>query len=112
MLVTRTGAGKSHVFRVLCTLLRYVHLVAHPLLALTTDQARKFRSGNKSFGAISATNLDGHDPASAEHAEILALLTNLERSTSTTVYLFASPLRLARNQLLRQTLLACAHKGT
>ena len=58
LIVQQTGTGKSHIFRMLGTMLNGIHLVMHPLLVLTADQIVKFQQGDDRFGAIEVHNLD------------------------------------------------------
>ena len=50
--------GKSHIVRLLGTLLGGIHLIFHPILSLAADQLTAFQSGCDDFGSIIATNLD------------------------------------------------------
>ena len=112
MLVTRTGGGKSHVFRMLGTLLRGVHLIIHPLLVLAADQMQKFGEGSFDFGTVACVNVDNAVKDHTRRTDLLTRLAALRRSTSSTVYLFASPQCLVQYPAVRQTLLACAERGT
>ena len=114
MLVTRTGAGKSHVFRVIGTVLRGIHLVVHPLLSLAANQVKKFRNGSNQYGAISAINLDKwfDDQQQGALSTLYEKISMIESSTSTTLYIFVSPQRIAHQSALRRVLLSCAHRGT
>ena len=89
LLVTRTGGGKSHVLRLVGTLLRAVHLVLHPLLVLTADQMPKFLAASDAHGPHSAYNLDKF-PASSLSL-LCSDLVALKPKTTRTIYLFSSP---------------------
>ena len=112
LLVTRTGSGKSHVTRMLGTLLRGIHLIVHPLLVLAADQVTNFSSASGGYGSVSAVNLDdaGSTEAASEH--LVRQLLNVGPRTSRTIFLFASPQYLARHRPVRRALLGCARRGT
>ena len=58
LVVQQTGTGKSHIYRMVGTMLNGIHLVIHPLLVLTADQIVKFKEGDNCYGAIEVHNLD------------------------------------------------------
>ena len=108
-----TGGGKSHNIRLTGTFLGGVHLIFHPILALTADQLTQFQSGSNEYGAIVAINLDEIATTNAVKRKIIAYITQLRNSTSTTVFLFSSPQYMAENRAIMNALLnSCARKGT
>ena len=109
----RTGGGKSHNIRLLGTLFGGVHLVFHPILALTADQLTQFQSGSDKYGSIIAINLDEIGTTAGVKRKIIAFLTTLKRNTSTTIFIFSSPQFMANNPSIMNSLLNnCARKGT
>jgi superfamily II DNA helicase RecQ len=111
--VDRTGGGKTHVIRLTGTLLHGVHLIFHPILALTADQLTHFQSGSDDYGSIVAINLDEMFTTAAWKKKIIEYMTTLTKDTTTTVFIFASPQLIADNTTLRSALLNnCARKGT
>ena len=112
LLVTRTGSGKSHVTRMLGTMLRGIHLVMHPLLVLAADQAGKFTNSSCVHGSISALNLDDAGSTEASREILVRQLLAVAPQTSRTIFLFASPQYLARHRPIRRALLGCARRGT
>ena len=109
----RTGGGKSHNVRLLGTLFGGVHLVFHPILALTADQLTQFQSGSDKYGSIIAINLDEMATSAGVKRKIIAFLTNLPINTSTTIFIFSSPQFMANNPSIMNSLLNnCARKGT
>jgi len=105
----RTGGGKSHIVRLLGTLLGGIHLIFHPILSLTADQLTAFQSGCDDFGAIIAMNLD----EIATKKRIVAFIIKLCKNTLTTIFIFSSPQFMAKNPAIMNALLNnCARKGT
>ena len=58
--VLRTGGGKTHLIKMVGTMLMLVgvHLVVHPLLVLAANQVQRFSFVNKAYGPVGAHNLD------------------------------------------------------
>ena len=108
-----TGGGKSHNIRLLGSFLGGVHVIFHPILALTADQLTQFQSGSDEYGAIVAINLDEVATTNAVKRKIIAYITRLTKSTSTTVFFFSSPQYMDANPAIMNALLnCCARKGT
>ena len=95
LLVTRTGSGKSHVTRMLGTMLRGIHLVVRPLLVLAADQVRNFTNASGGCGSVSAVNLDDAGTTEAARDYLVRQLLAVSPQTSRTIFLFASPQYLA-----------------
>ena len=93
----RTGGGKSHNIRLLGTLFGGVHLIFHPILSLTADQITAFQSGSDDYGSIIAINLDEIATTASTKKKIIAFITNLRKTTTTTVFIFSSPQFMANN---------------
>ena len=108
----RTGGGKSHIVRLLGTLLGGIHLIFHPILSLTADQLTAFQSGCDDFGSIIAINLDEIATTSSTKKRIIAFIIKLSRKISTTIFIFSSPQFMAKNPAIMNALLNnCARKG-
>ena len=91
LLLAKTGGGKSHVIRMIGTLLKGIHLIVHPLLVLTADQTAKFASGSDEFGQIGVHNLDEEGAVSREYRDrftkyILMVLTKILPERCTYLY--------------------------
>lgn len=87
-----------------------VHLIVHPLLALTADQVPKFRNGTHRFGPISAHNpgkLASGLSAYPYQARLIKYLLVIPPDTSRTVYVFVLPHFLAMHHNVHNTLLDC-----
>ena len=106
----RTGEGKTLVMQVSGTMLKGVHLIFHPLLALTGDVVVRFMSGNEDFGAIVVVNLDLVATTSAVRSDLMKWLENLSLRTTTTVFIFSSPQYLATHDNFRDGLIKLAEK--
>ena len=60
LVVAPTAIGKSHIIRMMGTIFKAIHLVIHPLLALTADQVNAFKEANEAYGAFEVHNMDMH----------------------------------------------------
>ena len=47
------------------TYLKVVHLIIHPILALTGDKISRFNEGSRDYGVIEVYNLESHANSSA-----------------------------------------------
>lgn len=82
IVVDRTGGGKSHLIRLLGTMLRGLNIVFHPLLALMGDQVAKFREGRDDHGAIETHNIDeigGHPKLSNQLLPVRLSFANAQQ---------------------------------
>lgn len=96
LLVDKTGGGKSHVMRLMMTMLKGIHLYFCPLLALMADVVVKFKQGCDDYGAIEVYNLDEIASKSSKiRTDIIARLRRLQPTSTTTIILVASPQFLA-----------------
>ena len=114
LLVNRPSGGKAHVVRMIRMMLRGVHLVVHPLLALTTDQVPNFRTSSERFGPVSAHNLDelaSGFSGKRYRSRLFKYLRGISPETPRTVYLFASPHFLATYHDVRNMLLNSSRRG-
>ena len=108
--IAHTGGGKTHIIRVLGTYARAVHLVIHPILALTADQVLKFMEGTDKYGAIDAHNMDASP--NALRKQIIAKMRRLAGDTTTTLFIFVSPQTLAGDKSFLDAVIKCAMNGT
>ena len=103
-----TGRGKSLIIKLLCTMLRGVHLIVHPLLVLTADQVASFQRGSQDHGTIVVINLDQQASRSRTFLDaIIKLITSLPKLTSSTVILFGSPQFFCNNLHFIDALFQC-----
>jgi superfamily II DNA helicase RecQ len=106
LLCVKTGGGKSAVVQILATMMRGIHIILVPLLALGADQVSKGNCARNHFSCrIRAVLLDEvHDPQ-----EITALRTFLSNMTSAqTLIIVASPQSLLKKHPWNGLLLHCA----
>jgi superfamily II DNA helicase RecQ len=113
IVVQPTGIGKSFIMMMTGLMLAGVHLIVHPLLTLTADQVAAFSKCSDNHGSVVVINLDEQASRSSTFQQsIVDLITGLPKSTSTTVFLFASPQFLARFKKFRNAIFTCNHRGT
>ena len=112
LLVARTGVGKTHVTRTVGVILRGIILIIIPLLSLSADQLRKFRSACQSFGSVVVYHLDEimNAPRSLRD-KLLDRLSELQNNTTSTVFLFVSPQFLMKQESFRHALISQARRG-
>ena len=105
LVVMRPGGGKTHITRVAGVVERGIVLVVVMLHSLSADQMAKFTSANQAYGTVTAHNLDELFERSPEkYRDLLAAAGAMQRDTSTTRFLIASPQHLAHRSELTQML--------
>ena len=111
--VYRTGLGKSHVIRMLGALDPGICMIFIPLLTLSADVMKKFKSACQDFGPVRAYHLDELvDSDRTLHDDVLSLCMGLKPSTESTIFVFLSPQHLCKYQSACNVFLACGAKGT
>ena len=104
-----TGSGKSHVIRVVDSMMRGIHLILIPLLTLYTDVMAKFSSASQNHGSVRAYHLDElYDSNKTRYQEVMQRCANLKQSTVLTVFLFLSTQHLCKVVSVRTTLIRCS----
>ena len=104
--IAPTGGGKTLVMKLLGIILKGVHEISHPILALTADQVLKFATEVNKFGEVEVHNLDA---ASSAHLKRIATrIRNLKTNTTSTIFVFHSPQFLVHNPKWKELLLKCA----
>ena len=94
-------------------MLKGIHVVLHPLLALTGDQAIRFQEGSNDYGMIEAINLDERGKNSKWRKRFIEHISNLSKATSSTVFIFTSPQFLAEHKDVHDVLMTvCLNKRT
>ena len=113
LVVQKTGGGKTHIVRTLGTLLKGIHVVLHPLLALTGDQLSRFQEGSSRYGRIEAVNLDARGKNSRWRKRFIKHIAEMSKSTTSTLFVFTSPQFLADNKDVRNAIInVCLNKRT
>ena len=82
LIVQKTGGGKTHIIRTLGTMLKGIHVVLHPLLALTGDQVIRFQEGSNDYGMIEAVNLDARGKNSKWRKRFVEHISKLSKDTT------------------------------
>lgn len=92
LFVARTGIGKTHVFRMIGTVLGGIAVNIIPLLSLSGTQMEKIKSAAQQFGSVEAHHLDELPQGSdVLERDIIPRLNEITQASSSTVYLFVSP---------------------
>ena len=108
LLCVKTGGGKSAVVQITAAILRGIHIVLVPLLALGADQVSKGNSARHPYSkTIRAIHLDEvKDPATLEM--VRSFLMNM--TSDKTLIIVASPQSLLKKFPWNKLLLDCALK--
>ena len=87
-----TGSGKTHLIRTVGAIERGVVLIFIPLLTLSADVMEKFTDAAQRFGEITVQHLDElYDNNKNKYRQVLNRIDALEASTTSTIFIFASP---------------------
>lgn len=109
----RTGYGKSHIMRLLGTMVGGFALVFIPLLALSADVLAKFQEADPSYGRVRVFNLDElYKDDRAKYVAFLHLCWSTRRSCPDTNFVFVSPHFLVRHEDALKALLHTAEEQT
>ncbi len=85
----QTGAGKTHILRMLGVIERGIVLIFIPLLMLSADVMSKFTCANHRFGTVIIQHLNElFDANKSAYKDLLEQCRGLRCSTTTTVFLF------------------------
>ena len=106
IVIDRTGGGKSHILRMIATMVGGIIVVIVPLLLLTADQMIKIKVALQDFGSVEAHNLDDlslHDLRTA----VIPRMKEINYDSSSTMFLFTSPQYLANNSIILDAILQC-----
>ena len=113
IVVQPRGGGKTHVIRVIGSMLRAITLLIHPLLTLTGDQVGRFLEGSDVYGSMEAHNLDKQGSFNPGFQyKLLKRLRRVQNNTTSTIFLFVSLQYLATNSGVQEELLRCSRRGT
>ena len=88
-------------------------LIVIPLLTLSADVMSKFTCADQRFGAVTVQHLDKlYDGNKKVYHELLERCRSLQRSRTTTVFIFLSPQFLINHPDARDVFIACSHRAT
>ena len=108
--VQPTALGKTHIVRVMGTMLGGFHLIIHPILAFSADQVAAFMECDESYRTIEVHNFD--EMSREQRGKFICHVRNLDKNSPTTIYEMGSPQLLALHEDFVETLIFCAKKGT
>ena len=92
LFVDRTGSGKIHITRVAGVVEKGITLIIVNIHALSADQMAKYVTANQEYGAVEAHNVDEVFSQSCQtYKAYLVQMKELERNTTSTLFLFSSP---------------------
>ena len=109
----RTGYGKSHIMRVLGSMVGGFTLVFIPLLALSADVLSKFQKADPRYGRVRVFHVDElYKDDKAKYDAFLQLCWSTRRSCPDTNFVFVSPHFLVRHDDALKALLHAAEEQT
>ena len=110
--IQQTGAGKTHILRTLGMMERGIVLIFIPLFTLSADVMSKFTCADQRFGAVTVQHLDKlYNGNKKVYHELLERCRGLQRSTTTTVFIFLSPQFLINHPDARDVFIAIPKQG-
>ena len=113
LIVQPIARGKTHIMRVMGTMFWGLHVVVHPLFALTVDQASAFEEGNDAYGSIQVHNLDAHASESKTvWRKIINRMLATKLSTYTTTFLLCSSQFITIHNEFNEALIQCNKNRT
>jgi hypothetical protein len=111
--IQRTGAGKTHILRMLGVIERGIVLIFIPLLTLSADVMSKFTCANHHFRTVIIQHLDELCNANkSAYKDLLERCQGLCCSTTTTVFLFLYLQFLINHSDAKQIFIECSNCTT
>ena len=95
LLVVRTGAGKTHVARLIATMVGGIALVLVLLLSLTADILEGLRRSSDLHGSVEAHHVDDLS-VSAVRETLVPRINEIGRDSGSVMFLLCSPQELAK----------------
>lgn len=109
----RTGSGKTHIVRVVGVCERAITLIFIPLLTLSADVMQKFTCANDTWGTVEVQHLDElYEANRSKYTTFLQRCRSMQRSTTSTTFVFLSPQFLVNHQDALAVFLHCAAERT
>ena len=111
--IQRTGPGKTHILWTLGVMKRGIILIFIPLLTLSANVMSKFKCANPRIGAVVIQHLDKiYDTNRQVYRELLERCRRLLWLTTTTLFIFLSPLFLINHTDTCHVFIECSHCTT
>ena len=104
------GGGKTHIMRMIATMVAGVALVIVPLLSLTADLLGGLREGSSTDALVEAHHVD-ELPADVVRDTLVPHLDSLDANSSSLIFLLCLPQELSENGILRAAMLRCHGRG-
>ena len=111
LLVHRTGGGKSHIMRMIGSLVAGITVVIVPLLTLCADQIRKILEASPKYASCEAHHIDDCSATDIKET-IVPRLDAVGNDSSSSVFLFISPQKLVSCGPIRAAILRAHHRKT
>ena len=111
MLVHCTGGGKSHILRMLRSLVAGVVVVIVPLLTLCADQIGKIEEASQKDASCEAQHINECSEADIRNIVIPRMHASGNESSSV-VFIFISPQKLVSCGPIRAAILRCHQQKT
>jgi superfamily II DNA helicase RecQ len=113
MVVHRTGGGKTHILRTLGVIERGIILMFIPLLTLSADVMHKFESADPTWGNVGVYHLDElFDCNRSAYHQLLRRCSSIDRTMTSTLFLFLSPQFLINHPNALGVFVTCAQERT
>ncbi len=113
VVVHQTGGGKTHILRTLGVIERGIALISIPLLTLSTDVMHKFEDAITTWGNMGIYHLDElYDCNRLAFKRLLQRCSLIDRSMTSTLFLFLSPQFLINHCDALDVFVTCAQKRT
>ena len=104
LLVHRTGGGKSHILRMVGSLVGGIVVVIVPLLTLCADQIRKILEASPKYASCEAQHIDDCSTAEIKKT-IIPRIDAIGNESSSVMFIFISPQKLNSCGAIRAAIL-------
>ena len=111
LLVVRTGGGKSHIMRMIGSLVAGVVVVIVPLLTLCADQIRKILEARQKYASCEAQHIDDCSDSNIKNS-IIPRIDAIGNESSSTMFVFISPQKLNSCGAIRAAMLRAHNRKT
>ena len=111
LLVHRTGGGKSHIMRMIGSLVAGVVVVIVPLLTLCADQIRKIDEASQKYASCEAQHIDECSDGDIRRT-IIPRMNDIDNTSSSVMFIFISPQKLVACGPICAAILRCHQRKT